>query len=128
MAKKKVPLSKQTSLPRCICGAFAVEYYLPSRRADGKSVWVPGSCRKCEKLAMDATMVAGGCLKFIDDMEVEWQMYEVSEEEAAVAIYTERCRRVEVDGDVHLMAIFKIEYEHGWEWFAQPIPYEAQDG
>jgi hypothetical protein len=127
MSKKKVPLSKQKSRPRCVCGAYADLVYMPGQRHLGKPVFVDQACRKCTRLAMDATMVAGGCLKFIDDMEVEWQAYEVDEAEAAAAIFTERCRRIDVDGEIYLMAIFKLEYEHGWEWYAQPIPFEAED-
>jgi hypothetical protein len=123
MAKKKV-----TSRPRCICGAYADLMYMPGQRSLGKPVFTDLACRKCTGLALDANMVPGGCLKFVDQLEVEWVVYEVDEAEAEAAVYTERCRRIEVEGEVHLMAIFKIQYEHGWEWYAQPIPYEAQDG
>jgi hypothetical protein len=122
MAKK----TKKTSLPRCVCGAYGSAVYLPSRRADGQPVWVSGSCRKCERLAVDAKMVEGGCLKFIDDMEVEFQVYEASAEEAEAAVFVDRCRRIDVDGEIYLCAIFKVEYEHGFEWYAQPIPWEAE--
>jgi hypothetical protein len=120
MAKKKVK-----SRPRCICGAYADLIYMPSRKTQGLSPWVEATCRKCSRYAMDAKMVAGGCLKFIDDMEMEFQEYDASEEEAAAAVFTERSRHMNVDGENYMMAIFKIEYEHGPEWFAQPVPWEA---
>ena len=123
MAKKK---QKQTARPRCVCGAFADLYFLPSRKAQGLNPWVDASCKKCLRLAVDAQMVPGGALKFIDQFEMEWEEYDISEDEAAAAIFTDRCRRVDIGDEVYLMAIFKIEFEHGWDWFAQPIPYPEE--
>lgn len=124
MAVKKKKQDKKAR-PRCICGAYADLYYLPSRKTQGLNPWVEATCKRCSRFAVDAKMAAGGCLKFVDHLETEFEPYEVSDEEASAAIFTERSRHMEVDGENYMMAIFKIEYEHGPEWFAQPVPWEA---
>lgn len=118
--KAKKRKSKETSRPRCICGALAEEWYDPSTRG-----FKPGSCTRCQEKAVDAELAEGGAIRFTDDQEMKWEYFDVTAEWVAVAEFTGRCRLMEVDGENLWMAIFKCPTADGdFLWLGQPVPWE----